>query len=261
MIAKPMSKSILLLIVFIVSTSFFSCTTKKDLLYFQNPDKSNFSETVLIDKKINIDDILSVKIYSLDIESSAPYNFTNNNNNTGTSTEILKLQSYLVDNSGKITLPVLAGMKVTDKSTEELELFLTNKLKNEGHLKNPIVVVRVLNSKITILGEVKLPGTYNFTEKNLTVLQAIGLAGDLTINGQRNDVMLIRHEENTKKIIHLDLTSTDLLNSPYYYISQNDVIVVNPNKAKVKSAGIIGNAGTLLSVFTLLLTTIVLILK
>jgi polysaccharide export outer membrane protein len=174
---------------------------------------------------------------------------------------MLKLQSYLVDNSGKITLPVLAGMKVTDKSTEELELFLTNKLKNEGHLKNPIVVVRVLNSKITILGEVKLPGTYNFTEKNLTVLQAIGLAGDLTINGQRNDVMLIRHEENTKKIIHLDLTSTDLLNSPYYYISQNDVIVVNPNKAKVKSAGIIGNAGTLLSVFTLLLTTIILILK
>jgi polysaccharide export outer membrane protein len=118
-----------------------------------------------------------------------------------------------------------------------------------------------MNSKVTVLGEVKTPGTYSFDEKNLTLLQAIGLAGDLTINGKRNDVLLIRQENNIKTITHIDLTSTSWFETKNYYVKQNDVIVVNPNNAKIKSAGIIGNAGTFISVISLLLTGILLIKK
>jgi polysaccharide export outer membrane protein len=98
-----------------------------------------------------------------------------------------------------------------------------------------------------------------FYEKNLTLLQAIGMAGDLTINGERKDVLLIRYENNTKTINHIDLTTTDWMSSDLFYVKQNDVIVVNPNNAKIKSAGIIGNAGVLVSVVSLLLTGILLI--
>ncbi len=243
-----MSTSLKLLLVFIVTNTFFSCSTKKDILYFQNSEQKNYQQAIRIDKNINIDDILSVKIYSLDIESSAPYNLAS-------ITDV----GYLVDNSGKITLPVLGLITVIDKSTEELELFLTNKLITQGHLKNPTVVVRLLNSKITVLGEVNTPGTYNFTEKNITLLQVIGLAGDLTINGRRNDIMLIRQENDEKKIIHIDLTSTDWFSSPYYYIKPNDVIIVNPNEAKIKSAGLISSPSALLSIVSILLTSFLLI--
>jgi polysaccharide export outer membrane protein len=106
-----------------------------------------------------------------------------------------------------------------------------------------------------------MPGTFEFSEKNLTLLQAIGLAGDLTINGKRNDVILIRQENNTKTITHIDLTSTDWFETNSYYVKQNDVIVVNPNNAKIKSAGVIGNAATFISLISLLLTGLLLLKK
>jgi polysaccharide export outer membrane protein len=140
-------------------------------------------------------------------------------------------------------------------------VFLTKKLIDGSHLKAPIVNVRTLNAKITVLGEVSSPGTFNFDEKNLTVLQAIGMAGDLTINGKRTDVLLIRQENNIKTINHINLTSTDWMSTDLFYIKQNDVIVVNPNNARIKSAGLIGNTGVFISVVSLLLTGLLLIKK
>jgi polysaccharide export outer membrane protein len=214
-----------------------------------------------MDPKIESNDILSIKINSIDIESSKIYNLELLEGvvGGGQQPEIMRLKGYLVNNEGTITLPVLGILKVTDKTNTELEKFLTEKLKNEGQLKDPLVTVRVLNAKVTVLGEVRTPGTFTFTEKNLTLLQAIGLAGDLTINGQRTDILLIRQENNTKTITHIDLTSSEWFNSPSYFVKQNDVIVVNPNNAKIKSAGIIGNTGTLVSIVSLLLTAAILI--
>jgi polysaccharide export outer membrane protein len=254
-------KGALLIVVSVTLLFLQSCTTKKDLLYFQTGKKNAIDDNRILDQKIETNDILSIKILSLDIESSRIYNMellSGNANNAG-GPEIIKLNGYLVNDEGFITLPVLGQLKVNDKTTRELEQFLSKKLMADGHLKEPTVTVRLVNSKLTVLGEVRVPGTFTFYEKNLTLLQAIGMAGDLTINGERKDVLLIRYENNTKTINHIDLTSTDWMSSNLFYVKQNDVIIVNPNNAKIKSAGIIGNAGTLISVFTLLLTGFLLI--
>jgi len=237
-----------------------SCTAKKDVLYFQDNTNSTIGDVKIYNQKIEANDILSVKIYSLDSEASRIYNIDlleDSNNLNGI--EIIKLKSYLVSDIGDINIPVLGTIIVNNKTTAELELFVRNKLVNEGHLKDPTVSVRVLNSKVTVLGEVKLPGTYTFPEKNLTLLQALGLAGDLTINGERKDVLLIRHDGNTKMIYHINLTSKDWMDTDLFYIKQNDVIVVNPNNARIKSSGIIGNVATLISLVSLLLTGLLLL--
>lgn len=256
---KSFSNSLRYLALFIIIINFLSCTTKKEILYFQNSSKSTFDSKIL-DQKIEPNDIISVKINSTNIELSNIYNFDLID---GAAQQIsaIQLKNYLVNNEGNITLPILGIIKVTDKTMNELEQFLSKKLIDEGHLKDPTVIVRVLNSKVTILGEVKMPGTYNFTEKNLTLLQAIGLAGDLTINGKREDIILIRQENNVKTISHINMTSTDWFESSNYYIKQNDVIVVNPNNAKIKSGGLIGNASTFIAIVSLLLTGLLLIKK
>lgn len=253
----------LIFLPFLILPFLQSCSTKKEILYFQSPNKNSFDGNKLMDQKIEPNDILSVKINSIDIESSKIYNLDLLESMTGTGMqpEVIKLKSYLVNNDGTINIPVLGTIKVTDKSTKELQEYLTNKLIKEGHLKEPTVIVRILNSKVTVLGEVKNPGTFTFPEKNLTLLQALGLAGDLNINGKREDVILIRQENNTKTIYHINLTSKDWMDSELYYIKQNDVIVVNPNNAKIKSAGIIGNAATFISAISLLLTGLLLLKK
>lgn len=252
-----------ILIPFFAVTVLQSCATKKEILYFQSPNKNSFGENKIMDQKIEINDILSVRINAIDIESSKIYNIDLLESATGTTMQpdVMKLKSYLVNNDGEIILPVLGKIKVTDKSTNELQQYLTKKLIDGNQLKEPTVIVRILNSKITILGEVKNPGTYTFPEKNITLLQAIGLAGDLTINGKRNDIILIRQENNTKTIYHINLTTKDWMDSELFYIKQNDVIVVNPNNAKIKSAGIVGNAATLIAGISLLLTGLLLLKK
>jgi UDP-GlcNAc:undecaprenyl-phosphate GlcNAc-1-phosphate transferase len=251
-----------LLITLLSSFCFFqSCTTKKDLLYFQSGVKNSIEDQKIENQKIEINDILSIKISSLDLESSKVYNLGSQDPQSGGGLALVKLNGYLVNDEGFIVMPVLGSLQVTNKSTKELEVFLTQKLIDGSHLKAPIVNVRTLNAKITVLGEVSSPGTFNFDEKNLTVLQAIGMAGDLTINGKRTDVLLIRQENNIKTINHINLTSTDWMSTDLFYIKQNDVIVVNPNNARIKSAGLIGNTGVFISVVSLLLTGLLLIKK
>lgn len=254
--------SILLFLLLLTIGSLQSCASKKDILYFHDYDKATIEDTKILDQKIEPNDILSIKIYALDPEAAKIYNIDLLENTTGTNgLEIIKLKSYLVTDQGEIIMPVLGNIEVSSKSTAELEVYLKKKLITEGHLKEPIVTVRILNAKITVLGEVRSPGTYTFAEKNLTVLQALGLAGDLTINGERKNVLLIRQEGNSKTIHHINLTSKEWMNTELFYIKQNDVLVVNPNSAKIKSAGVIGNTGTLISVISLLLTGFLLIKK
>ena len=111
------------------------------------------------------------------------------------------------------------------------------------------------------MGEVNSPGTYDFTEQNITLLQAIGYAGDLAIGGKRKEVLLIREENGIRQQTTIDLTSTKWFDSPYYFIKQNDIIYVNPSGPVIKSAGYIGNLGTFLSVFSLALSTVLLIIR
>jgi polysaccharide export outer membrane protein len=133
-------------------------------------------------------------------------------------------------------------------------------LETGGHLVEPSVNVRLINGKVTVLGEVRNPGTFTFTEQNLTLPQVLGLAGDLTINGKRDDILLIREMDGGRQITHLDLTSAEFMTNPELHnIKPNDVLVLQPNKARVKSAGLVGNVGVLLSVTSTLLSIIIIL--
>ena len=238
---------------------FSSCVSKKNLLYLQDIQNYNNSEVISSQNILQENDILKIDVTSLEMKASLPYNKVTSGNMMGSTPELMQLNGYLVSKNKTINFPVLGKISVEGKTTKDLEDALKQRLESEGHLIKPNVSVRLLNAKITILGEVKMPGTYTFTENNITLLQALGLAGDLTIDGNRQDIILIRVADGKRITTKLDLTSASWLNSTYQNIQPNDVIIVNPNSKKVRSAGLIGNISTMLSIASILLSTIILI--
>jgi len=238
---------------------FSSCVSSKKLLYVQDLNDVDISKISTLHHTFQENDILKIDVISLEPKASISYNKLSAQGVVGNSVDLMQLNGYLVTKKKTINFPVLGLISVADKTTEDLENDLKYRLENEGHLINPNVTVRLLNAKFTILGEVKLPGTYTFTEKNISLLQAIGLAGDLTIDGDRNDIILIRESDGERTTTKLDLTSSSWLNSPYQNIQPNDVIIVNPNTKKIASAGLLGNISTFLSIASILLSSIILI--
>jgi polysaccharide export outer membrane protein len=239
-----------------------SCASKKDILYFQ--DAANYPSIPLEygGTMIQPNDILSIRVSTLVPETAIPYNVQTSSTTAAVSNiEILKLEGYLVSPQGAITFPVLGTISVLKLSISELEQHLKTLLEQGGHLVNPSVSIRLLNAKVTVLGEVNKPGTFTFTEQYITVPQALGYAGDLTISGKRNDILLIRETEGVRTISHLDLTTANWMNDSKYVVKQNDVLVINPNNPKIKTAGYIGNTGTLLTVFSLVLSSLILLTR
>jgi polysaccharide export outer membrane protein len=253
-----MRKILIIGVLFLILSS---CASKKEILYLQ--DSAKYNETALNYSipKIQPNDILKIEIGALIQESAIPYNKSKAAIGGGQSIELLQLEGYLVSEAQTINFPVLGLVSTKDRTIKELEEELKKELEGGGHLKEPSVNIRLLNAKVTILGEVNSPGVYNFTEQNITLLQALGYASDLTINGKREDVKLIRESNGNRTITHIDLTSSEFLDSEFYLIKPNDVIIVNPNAPKVKSAGFVGNTATVISVISILLTTVVLITR
>jgi len=253
---KPLFYGLLVLI------ALQSCSSKKQLFYVQDISENDDLTFPFSEPLIQPNDILYINIAALVPESVIPYNKPRSNmgNNSNTN-ENMKLNGYLVSENSLINFPQLGEVSVFQKTVSQLEDFLENKLMVEGHLISPAVTVRHLNHKFTILGDVNSPGTINFTENKLTLLQAIGLAGDLTLQGRRDNILIIREKNSKRSVAHIDLTKSDWLQSEWNYIRSNDVIIVNPNNPKVKSAGFIGNLGTLLSVFSVILSTTLIILS
>ena len=245
---------------FIISLLFLtSCVSKKQVLYMQDLNSTDVSQVSISQHMLQENDILKIDVTSLEKKASIPYNKFSLQGNTTNSLDLMQLNGYLVSNNKTINLPVIGEISVVDKTPKDLENYIKEILVNEGHLTKPIVTVRLLNAKITILGEVRNPGTYTFTEKNISFLQAIGLAGDLTIDGNRKDIIVIREFDGKRTTTKLDLTSSSFLTSPYQNIHPNDVIIVNPVSKKIKSAGLVGNISTVLSIASILLSTIILI--
>ncbi|MDA9907638.1 polysaccharide export protein [Flavobacteriaceae bacterium] len=237
-----------------------SCVSKKEILYLQDIDSNPAMEVANNITILQPNDILKIDVGALMPEAALPYNKVSINNiQAANNLEVMKLDGYLVSNNKTINFPVLGELSVAGKSTADLEVDIKNRLESGGYLLNPTVTVRLLNAKVTILGEVKKPGTFTFTENNMRLLQALGLAGDLTINGDRQDVILIREADGQRSTSHLNLTESAWLNGPYQNIQPNDVLVVNPNPAKVKSAAFFGSASSFVAIASLLISTIVLI--
>jgi polysaccharide biosynthesis/export protein len=238
---------------------FNSCKTAKDILYIQDLNSTDISKVFSSQNTLQENDILKIDVSSLEIKASVPYNKPMVNAQMGNGIDILQLNGYLVSRNKTINFPVLGEISVAGKTSDDLELYLKERLENEGHLIKSNITVRLINSKFTILGEVNIPGTYTFTEKNISLLQALGYAGDLTIDGNRKDIIVIRNLNGQRITSKLDLTSSSWLTSPYQNIHPNDIIIVNPNSKKIRSAGLIGNLTNVLSIASVLLSTIILI--
>ncbi|TXE18854.1 polysaccharide export protein [Psychroserpens burtonensis] len=248
-------KFLLVVLLFVVS----SCASKKDILYLQDAKSADTSEIIYQSATIQPNDILKVYIETLIPQASAPYNRSLFGDIPVNNIQLLQLEGYLVSNKGYINFPILGEIQVSNLTTLEIEEKIKGILEDGGHLNNPTIDVRLINAKITVLGEVNAPGTYNFTEQNITILQALGYAGDLTINGKRDDIIMTRDVDGIRKITHIDLTSVEFMNSQYYYVKPNDVIIVNQNNPRVKNAGFVTNIGTVLTIASLVLSSIILL--
>ena len=239
-----------------------ACSSKRNITYLNGVNE--YANTDISKQKtsytIQVDDVLRIDIRSMVPEAAIVYNRIPQNTNATTNLNLLQLDGYLVSSDYSINFPVLGTLDVKG-STLELEKKITKLLLEGGHLVSPTVSVRLLNSKFTVLGEVTKAGTYTFLDRNLTLLQALGYAGDLTIDGERKDITLIREINGIRSARQLDITSKDILNNSAYYIMNNDVIIVNPNYNRIKSAGFIGSPQSIASISSLLLSITLLIIN
>jgi len=215
-----------------------SCVNTRKTTYFNDIQNGVYKSSYEIPQPIiHKNDLLSIYVSSLNTEASAIYNTPGLSYTTSASANGPTVQNvgYLVNTEGNIQFPVLGTIKVEGLTTNELTDILADTLNARKLLVDPLVTVRFLNFRVTVLGEVGRPTVITVPNEKISILEAIGLAGDLTIYGKRDNVLLIREEEG-KKIIHrVDLNSPATLTSAFYYLKTNDVIYVEPDKNKVAS--------------------------
>lgn len=247
----------------LVSLLLCSCTAYKKVPYLQGSEYLNTAKTKtpLYDARIMPKDLLTITVSTSDPEASIPFNLivaSGRNSNNMSSTN---LQQYLVDNNGNVDFPVLGPLHIGGLTKSQAEKLIKGKLRT--YIKeDPIVNVRMTNYKISVMGEVNSPGTFTITNEKVNIMEALAMAGDMTVYGQRNNVKLIREDaQGQRTIIPLDLNDAKIILSPYYYLQQNDVIYVIPNKTKAKNAGISNSTtvwfsvvGTLVSLVSLIIT-------
>ena len=241
-----------------------SCTSQKNISYFKDvPDtvKQKMVEMATYSTPvIQPDDILQVTIQTLDPASTALMNQQNSPNwavaGTAGAAGVASSPGYLVDKTGFVTLPLVGRILVKGKTTGDVQEAI--RAKAAEFYKDPVVNVRFINFKVTVLGEVTKPATYVMPNEKVTLLDAIGMAGDLTIYGKRENVLLIREIEGKKEFVRFNLNNSNLFTSPYYYLQQGDVVYVEPNKSKVVStdAARLRNITIISSVLTLLVVIV-----
>lgn len=226
-----------LLSVFLIS-SLTSCLNTRKVAYFNDvKDSTLIASKAGLEPVIQKKDILSIAVSSLSQEATIIFNMPNlpitptqPTNNTP------QTAGYLVSQDGNIKFPILGDIPAAGLTQKQLENNITKLLDDKKLLFDPIVTARFLNFRITVLGEVSRPGVVNVPSEQISILEAIGQAGDLTIYGLRDNVILIRQEGENKLVKRLNLNSSDLLQSPYFFLKSNDVIYVEPGKAKIASS-------------------------
>jgi len=220
------------------------CGSHKEVAYFQNSPYVDLSQSqYLYDARIMPKDQLTITVSCIDDAAAAPFNMTvptpYSVSNRSTYSQPM-LQSYLVDNNGNINFPIIGLLHVGGMTKLEAENMIQEKIRPYmSAQENPIVTVRMTAYQISVLGEVARPGSFTVSREKITILEALAQAGDLTIWGQRKNVQLVREDALGQKSIHyIDLTDANLINSPYYYLQQNDLIYVTPNKVKSQNSSV-----------------------
>lgn len=238
-----------------------ACQSYKKVPYLQDVEAVNQAtqQETLYDAKIMPKDLLTIVVSCTSPELAAPFNLTiaspSNLSIQYTTTQPV-LQQYLVDNEGKISFPVLGALTVGGLTKKQAEQLIVDKLK--PYMKeNPIVTVRMVNYKISVIGEVVRPGTFTISNEKVNLLEALAMAGDMTVYGLRDNVKLIREDANGKQqIVTLDLNNAETILSPYYWLQQNDIVYITPNKAKARNSDV-GNSTSLWFSATSILVSVV----
>lgn len=250
-----MNKIYLALLILVI---FASCVSRKSIVYLQPSQLELERKQNQYAPKIQQEDLLTIMVSAADVKVTQPFNQQNIYQATaGTATDIAFKPTYLVDANGEIDFPVLGKLKVGGLSRLEATELLRSKLKQ--YIVDPGVNLTFSNFKITVLGEVVKPGTYTLPQERVTVLEALGLAGDMTIKGVRSNVLLIREKDGEKKMERLNLLSDSILNSPYYYLAQNDVIYVEPNGSQVRNSNLGQNTNVWISVSSIIISILTLV--
>ena len=242
----------------ILMASLLSCASKKDINYFQVTESDleflTGIENIFNFSDIQPGDVLDIQIKALNPESVLVFQKQASLNSQQVQNR--SLDGYVVDNKGNINLPIIGSINTSNQNTQILAKEIQKAL--SPYVNNPTVNIRVLNFRVSVLGEVNNPGTFTVLEERVSLPQVLGLAGDLTINGDRT-ILLIRNENGKNSHHNIDLTSAEFMQSPFYFLKQNDIVYVRPNNARVKSSGLVGNAGTLVSILSLAVSLFILI--
>ena len=212
-----------------------SCTDSKKVAYFNGVQDSILKTAISASEPIiQKNDLLSIVVTSLNPDANMIFNSANESSHIAGETTITA--GYLVNSDGNIQYPILGSIHVAGLTKKQLTAYFLQQLVDKKLLIDPVVTIRFLNFRVTVLGEVARPGLITVPNEKVTILEALGLAGDLTIYAKRDNLLLIREQENGDKMIkRIDLSSSDILSSSYYYLKSNDVIYVEPNANKIAS--------------------------
>lgn len=234
-----------------------SCRTPKNVVYFQESnDQENITSSNNSNLLYKIGDELEILVSAPDAETVMPFN-KNSQSNTNVSASASNRQTalgstYIINADGNINFPVLGKLKVINLNQVQVQDLIQERLK--VFVNTALVSVRLKNFKITILGEVNSPGLYSISDERITIIEALGLANDMTIKGKRENITVVRESEKGKIYHKIDITSKDIFDSPIYYLKQNDVVYVEPNKAQIqfsqnnKWSRILATIGSILSI-------------
>jgi polysaccharide biosynthesis/export protein len=242
-----------------------SCKTKEKLIYFQKGNLENANEIPsTFHPTFQTDDFLSIVVTAQEPESVIPFNListtTVNSTVSGYTNGNPAPNGYLIDKNGNIQFPIIGTLHLGGLSRQDAVQLIQDKLKD--YLQGPGVQIQILNYKITVLGDVRSPGTFKIPNERITLLEAIGLSGDLNMTGGRNNVLVIREENGQKKEFRVDLTHKDFFSSPVYYLHQNDVVYVEPNATARTTSTLWRTTGTIfISLSSLIISTIILIVR
>lgn len=241
-----------------------SCVSRKDVVYFQ--DLKGLQQEIAAAKegiKIQPNDQLSITVSASNIEAVQPFNLPITTaprlGDSRMVTGSMQMLTYLVDSDGNIEFPQLGTIHVAGKTRQELIGFLKEKISQ--YVQNPIINVQLTNFQVTILGEVNQPGTYSVPDERISLPKALGLAGDLNIYGKRDNIMILRETGDSVTYGYVDLRDSDLIDSEWYYLQQNDMVYVEPNKAQVQAAAYNRNASVYISVAGVIISVISVLIR
>lgn len=254
-----------ILLLFVAVSVLSSCASREKIVYFQNISDSNNEKAIKYELQLQPDDLLMILVSAPDPEAAIPFNLPavgvlgSNMTTVDNINPQMRYQTYLINNDGYIQFPVIGDLKLGGLTRSEALLKLNTELKK--YINNPIVNMRILNFKISVAGEVARPGTFEITTERITLFEAISKAGDLTIYGNRKNVLIIREIDGKKTYNFVDITKADFMNSPFYYLTQNDAVYVEPNKTKINSSVVGPNTSVIISSVSLIITLIALLVR